>query len=102
LPGRFRHAAKCGAGWPGRFRHGAESTSDIPHRKKHAAKPVAEKVPMIPTYDSGDSYDSGLCYADDPVVPVITNPKLKGRTYMAGNPVSMIDNEALDRLPACL
>ena len=50
---------------------------------------------MTPTYDSTDLYDSGLCYADDPVVPVITTQTLKGRKYMAGNPVSDIDNEAL-------
>lgn len=50
---------------------------------------------MTPTYDSGDPYDSGLCYADDPVVPVITTKQPKGRNYMAGNAVSDNDNEAL-------
>ena len=95
LPMRIRHDAKPVAGLPDRILHGAKSISAIPHRKKHAAKPASERGPMLPTYDSGDAYDSGLCYTDDPVVPVITTQTLKGRKYMAGNPVSEIDNEAL-------
>ena len=66
-----------------------------PHRKKHAAKPASERGPMLPIYDSGAAYDSGLCYADDPVVPIITTQTLKGRRYMAGNPVPTGENDLL-------
>ena len=95
------HFARCKShgGVPDRILHAAISTAGIPHRKKHAAKSRAETVPVIPTYDSGALYDSGLCYADEPVVPVITTQQLKGRKYMAGNPVPNNDNDALATYP---
>lgn len=49
----------------------------------------------MPTYDEGQLYDAGLRYADEPAVPVVITQKEKGRRYMAGNPIPIIDSDAL-------